>query len=110
MSLLCDSCSCPCCIVLHVGFDIDFCKAVAAAMFDGKSDSSVIDYVEVNETNWRLMLATKDIDILARTTPISLSDDVTRSSREKDVNNWGIGLTFTQPIYYDGLTFGGIPP
>ena len=52
------------------------------------------------------------IDILARSTPISLIDDLARAVTKDDgeETSWGVGLTFSQPILYDGLTFGGLPP
>lgn len=44
-----------------------------------------------------------DVDVLSRLTTVTLSRDALEP-------NTGVGFAFSQPNFYDGLTFGGIPP
>lgn len=72
------------------GFDVDFCKAVAAAIF-GSGDK--VEYVPLSATDRFDALKSGKIDVLARNSTWNLS-------READY-----GLTFVGVSYYDGQGF-----
>ena len=86
-----------------IGFDVDFCIAVAAAVFG--SDAPV-EYVEVlsSEEGFEL-LESKAIDVLAGVS-MNLQFDVQNVQESSSQ----AGFSFSQPIFYGGLTFGGVPP
>jgi hypothetical protein len=48
-------------------------------------------------------LANGDVDVLSRLTTVTASRDILEPTA-------GVGFSFSQPHFYDGLTFGGIPP
>jgi general L-amino acid transport system substrate-binding protein len=82
----------------NTGFDADFCKAISAAIFDGRTDS--IEYIPALAPF--SYLAEGSVDVLSRLTTVTLSSDILEPIT-------GVGFSFSQPIFYDGLTFGGIP-
>lgn len=69
------------------GFDIDFCKAVAAAIL---GDSSKVEYVPLTASARFEALAANEIDLLIRNTTWT-------ASRDRDLGN-----DFTVPTFYDG--------
>lgn len=72
------------------GLDADFCRAVAAAVFD---DAEKVEFVPV-ETNQRFeALQTGKIDLLARNTTWTMDRDV------------DMGLEFAGVLYFDGQGF-----
>lgn len=83
------------------GFDVDFCKALSAAIFDGVTDT--IEYTDLSASERFVALAAGDVDVLSRLTTVTLERDVNETAT-------GQGFHFTQPNFYDGMTFGGIPP
>jgi general L-amino acid transport system substrate-binding protein len=83
------------------GMDIDLCRAVSAAIFDGVF--STIKYVELASTERFTALANEEIDLLSRISTITLERDVLEPSAAQ-------GFSFSMPVFYDGWTFGGIPP
>eukprot|EP00538_Stauroneis_constricta_P000360 CAMPEP_0119553956 /NCGR_PEP_ID=MMETSP1352-20130426/6561_1 /TAXON_ID=265584 /ORGANISM="Stauroneis constricta, Strain CCMP1120" /LENGTH=924 /DNA_ID=CAMNT_0007600449 /DNA_START=70 /DNA_END=2844 /DNA_ORIENTATION=+ len=82
------------------GFDVDFCRALAAALFGG--DATKVEFTDLNTSNRFTALKNREVDVLARLTTHTLERDL----NEPRTNT---GLTFSQPIFYDGLTFGGVP-
>jgi general L-amino acid transport system substrate-binding protein len=72
------------------GFDVDMCRAVAAAVF-GDADS--VQYTPTNATERFTALQSGEIDLLARNTTWTLTRDTT------------LGLTFAGVNYYDGQGF-----
>ena len=72
------------------GFDTDFCRALAAAIFD---DPKKIQLISLSSKDRLTALQSGEIDVLARTTTWTLSRDA------------GIGLNFTAVNYYDGQGF-----
>jgi general L-amino acid transport system substrate-binding protein len=72
------------------GIDVDYCKAIAAAIFN---DASAVRYTPLNSTVRFQALGSREVDVLARTTTWTMSRDTT------------YGLTFVAPIYYDGQGF-----
>ena len=83
------------------GFDVDFCRALSAAIFDGDPDHVI--YSDLPASERFQALASGDVDVLSRLTTLTLSRDVNESTT-------GEGFSFSQPNFYDGLTFGGTPP
>jgi general L-amino acid transport system substrate-binding protein len=83
------------------GFDIDFCKALSAAIFDGVTDT--IEYTDLSASERFVALADGDVDVLSRLTTVTLERDVNETAT-------GQGFNFAQPNFYDGMLFGGIPP
>ncbi len=69
------------------GFDIEICKAIAAAIF---GDSSKVDYIPASAGDRFELLAAEEIDVLIRTTTFTFSRDV-------DLNS-----TFATTTFYDG--------
>ena len=82
------------------GFDVDFCRAIAAAIFDG--DATKVEFFDLSASARFVELASGGVDVLSRLTTVTLSRDVLEP-------NAGVGFTFTQPNFYDGMTFGGLP-
>jgi len=72
------------------GFDVDFCRAVAAAIFN---DPSRVKFVPTTGQNRFTALQSGDVDVLARNTTWSLGRDTS------------LGLNFTGVTYYDGQGF-----
>ena len=71
----------------YTGFDVDFCKAVAAAVL---GDPEAVDYVELDADTRFEALSNGEIDVLIRNSTWS-------SSRDGD-----LGLDWTQTTFYDG--------
>jgi len=72
------------------GFDVDFCRAVAAAIFD---DPGAVAFRPVSSTDRFKALQSGDIDVLARNTTWNMSREVS------------LGLAFGFVNYYDGQGF-----
>ena len=73
------------------GFDIEFCKAIAAAVLN---DADKVNYVDASDASTRFnLLADKEIDVLIRTTTIT-------SSRDSDLK-----VDFAQTTFYTGQGF-----
>ena len=75
-----------------VGFDVDYCKALAAAVL---GDASKVQYVSLTGKNRFPALQAGEIEVLARNTTWTFSRDV------------DLGLTFVGVNYYDGQGFIG---
>jgi general L-amino acid transport system substrate-binding protein len=73
-----------------VGFDIDWCRAVAAAVFN---DPNATRYKSLSAKDRLIALQSGEIDMLARTTTWTSSRDAI------------FGLNFTAINYYDGQGF-----
>lgn len=71
----------------HVGFDIDFCKALAAAIFD---DPDAVEYIDLTAQQRFTALQSREIDVLMRNTTWTSSRD------------GGEGATFLTTTFYDG--------
>lgn len=72
------------------GFDVDICRAVAAAVF---GDASRVRFVTMDAGDRFGALRAGRIDILSRNTSLTLSRDA------------GLGLSFPATTYYDGQGF-----
>jgi general L-amino acid transport system substrate-binding protein len=72
------------------GFDVDFCKGLAAAIFN---DPSKVQYVPLSATDRFDALKNKQIDVLSRNSTWTLG-------REDD-----FGVAFAGVTYYDGQAF-----
>jgi len=72
------------------GFDVDFCRALAAAIFN---DPSKVEYVPLSASERFDALKDKKIDVLSRNSTWTLG-------REEDSN-----LVFAGVTYYDGQAF-----
>lgn len=73
-----------------VGFDVDFCKALAAAVLD---DPDAIRYVPLASKQKVLAVSSGQVDLTSRTTTWTMK----RDSAE--------GVDFTDVVYYDGQGF-----
>lgn len=78
------------------GLDVDFCKAVSAAIFNGVTNTIV--YTVLPATERFVALQEGSVDLLARITTITLERDVLET-------NAGAGFSFSQPNFYDGLRY-----
>ena len=75
----------------YSGFDIEFCKVIAAAVL---GDAGKVDYVDASDASIRFeLLVDAEFDVLIRTTTVTASRD-----RE-------LGVDFAQPIFYTGQGF-----
>jgi general L-amino acid transport system substrate-binding protein len=72
------------------GLDVDYCKAVAAAVF---GDASKVQYSPLSAVQRFPALQNNEIDVLARNTTWTMDRDTT------------LGLTFAGVNYYDGQGF-----
>jgi len=72
------------------GLDVDFCRAIAAAIFN---DATKVKFAALTATNRFVALQTGDVDVLARNTTWTLSRDTQ------------FGLNATGVNYYDGQGF-----
>jgi general L-amino acid transport system substrate-binding protein len=72
------------------GFDVDFCRAVATAVF---GDPEKVQYVPLSADERFQALSDGKIDLLARNTTWTMGREV------------GFGLTFVGVTYYDGQGF-----
>ena len=72
------------------GFDVDVCRAVAAAVF---GDAKKVKYVPLSSQQRFTALQSGEVDILSRNTTMTLTRDT------------ALGLDFTAVAYYDGQGF-----
>jgi general L-amino acid transport system substrate-binding protein len=72
------------------GIDVEFCRAVAAAIFD---DTSAVDFVPTSAKERFTALQSGEIDILSRNTTWTMQRDT------------ALGLNFVGTLYYDGQGF-----
>src|ERR1700691_5654466 len=72
------------------GLDVDFCKAVAAAIF---GDATKVKFVPLSAKDRFTALQSGEIDLLSRNTTWTLSRDTS------------LGANFTGVTYYDGQGF-----
>lgn len=69
------------------GFDVDYCRAIAAAIFN---DPSKVEYRPLSTQARFTALQSKEIDLLSRNTTWTLSRDTS------------LGLNFSVVLFYDG--------
>ncbi len=74
----------------YTGFDVDYCKAVAAAVF---GDGTKVKYTPLGSVNRFPALQSGEIDVLIRNTTWTISRDTT------------LGFAFAGVNYYDGEGF-----
>jgi general L-amino acid transport system substrate-binding protein len=72
------------------GFDVDFCRAIAAAIFN---DPSKVKFVPLIAANRFTALQSGEVDVLARNTTWTMSRNTT------------LGIDFAAVTYYDGQGF-----
>ena len=73
-----------------VGMDVDFCRAVAAAIFNNPNK---VQYVSLNAQQRFTALQSGEIDLLSRNTTLNLSRDTQ------------MGINFGHVFFYDGQGF-----
>ncbi len=73
-----------------VGFDVDFCRAIAAAVF---SDPTKVKFVPLTAANRFTALQSGEIDVLSRNTTWTMSRDTQ------------LGIDFAAVNFYDGQGF-----
>ncbi|MEP2784788.1 MAG: amino acid ABC transporter substrate-binding protein [Pseudoruegeria sp.] len=74
----------------HQGFDVEFCRALGAAIFN---DAEAVEYIELSSKNRFTALSAGQVDLLYRTTTWTFSRDV-------DLKTSFVGIN-----YYDGQGF-----
>jgi general L-amino acid transport system substrate-binding protein len=77
------------------GIDVDICHAISASIFDGIF--STIEYVDLYPVELFDAMDRNEIDVISRLSTISIDRDVS-------------GHSFSHPIFYDRLAFGGVAP
>ena len=80
------------------GFDVELCKAIAAALFDGVDH---VKFTEMLASERFKVLQEKEVDVLARLTTWTMERDIKEPST-------GVGMSFSSPYFHDGLKFGGV--
>jgi general L-amino acid transport system substrate-binding protein len=73
-----------------VGFDVDFCRAIAAAIFN---DPAKVKFLPLTPGNRFTALQSGEVDVLSRNTTWTMSRDTT------------LGIDFAAVNYYDGQGF-----
>jgi general L-amino acid transport system substrate-binding protein len=73
-----------------IGFDVDFCRAIAAAIFN---DPSKVKFVPLTADNRFTALQSGEVDVLSRNTTWTMSRDVS------------LGIDFAAVHFYDGQGF-----
>ncbi len=81
-----------------VGLDIDFCKAISAALFDGKVE---VRYQRLDPSIRFEALQKGQVDVLARVTTITMERDVKEPTT-------GAGFSFSYPNFRDRIRYAGI--
>jgi ABC-type amino acid transport substrate-binding protein len=76
----------------YSGFDVDYCKALSAAIF---GDPDKVNYTDVSTGERFEALRNGTVDVLSRVTTITLHRDVM------------FMFTFSPPNFYDTILFGG---
>jgi general L-amino acid transport system substrate-binding protein len=71
----------------HVGFDIDFCRAIAAGVL---GDATAVEFVDLTAEQRFTALQAGEVDVLVRNTTYTSSRD------------GGLAATFITTTYYDG--------
>lgn len=71
----------------HVGFDNDFCRAIAAGIL---GDATKVEFVDLETDDRFTALQSGEVDVLVRNTTFTAGRD------------GGEGATFLQPNFYDG--------
>jgi general L-amino acid transport system substrate-binding protein len=72
------------------GLDVDFCRAIAAAIFD---DPNAVRYTSTTAKERFTALQSGEFDVLSRNTTVTMQRDV------------ALGMDFTGVTYYDGQGF-----
>jgi general L-amino acid transport system substrate-binding protein len=72
------------------GFDVDFCRAIAAAIFN---DATKVKFVPLTAANRFTALQSGEVDVLARNTTWTMSRNTT------------LGIDFAAVTFYDGQGF-----
>ncbi len=72
------------------GIDVDYCRAMAAAIFN---DANAVRFTPLNTSERLVALASGEIDVLSRTTTWTMSRDTTQ------------GISFIGVMFYDGQGF-----
>src|SRR6201997_5602400 len=73
-----------------IGFDVDFCRAIAAAIFN---DPTKVKFVPLTTANRFTALQSGEVDVLSRNTTWTMSRDTS------------LGIDFADVNYYDGQGF-----
>ena len=73
-----------------VGFDVDFCRAVATAVF---GDPGALEFRPLNGSGRFAQLQNGEIDVIARNAPWTMRRDTS------------YGVRFLAPLFYDGQAF-----
>jgi ABC-type amino acid transport substrate-binding protein len=74
------------------GFDVDFCRALSAAIFDGDPDR--VNYIDLSTSERFDALQNGTVDVLSRVTTITPNRDIL--------------YTFSQPTFFDTFLLGGL--
>jgi general L-amino acid transport system substrate-binding protein len=72
------------------GLDVDYCRAVAVALFN---DPSKVKFTPLSAQQRFPAIQSGEVDLLSRNTTVTLTRDTS------------VGLNFTQPTYFDGQGF-----
>jgi ABC-type amino acid transport substrate-binding protein len=77
----------------YSGFDVDYCRAITAAIFG--DDGNQVNFIHLTTTERFQALQNGTVDVLSRITTVTLNRDVLER------------VTFSQPTFYDAILFGG---
>jgi len=76
----------------YSGFDVDYCRAIAAALFNGNPNA--VNFIHLTASERFEALQNGTVDVLSRITSITPDSDILR--------------TFSQPTFFDTVLLGGL--
>jgi general L-amino acid transport system substrate-binding protein len=89
------------------GFDVDLCRAISAAIFQGVDQ--LVVYTDLPAAQRFQLLREGRVDVLARLTTWTMERDVLEPTAATATGSGGRGFTFSTPYFYDNVAFAGIP-
>lgn len=84
------------------GFNIELCRAISAAVFDGDGDR--LDWFDARELERDNSLGSKFFYLVDGSYDVMMQ--LITATMERDVYE---GVAFSTPVFYSGLAFGGLP-
>lgn len=91
------------------GFDVDLCRAISAAIFQGVDH--LVVYTDLPAAQRFQVLQEGRVDVLARLTTWTMERDVLQpmTATMTGGGGGGQGFTFSTPYFHDSVAFAGIP-
>jgi general L-amino acid transport system substrate-binding protein len=88
------------------GFDVDLCRAISAAIFQGVDQ--LVVYTDLPAAQRFQLLQDGRVDVLARLTTWTMERDVLEPTATT-TGGGGRGFSFSTPYFHDNVAFAGVP-